>query len=295
MTPEELGDLARRAHEALVSGKLDLGLALTDQCVRARPTEPVFYCWRARALLEMDKFTEAIREARQAVRFGPRMVDAHMVLADSAAVLGRKLEAQHAFRKAVRLSDRDPAVLRTYALFMATECGPRLGEQASLEAVEADPESSYAWTALGIAQLRQHRHAEAESSLRRAVQLDKDNAWAKMNLAVLLDRIGKEAEARALVRLLEDDPEAKGFVAAQREADRDKQVALRLLDRQEFVDGYFGGDRRRGWTYYAVPIALVLLAGAVGIALVLATGRPILLVPDVAVACVLVWLWCRRR
>ncbi len=292
MTPEELDHLARQAHEALMSEQLDLGLALTDQCVRARPAEPVFYCWRARALMEMDKFTEAVQQARQAVLYGPEMLEAHMVLADACAVLGRNMEAQNAFREAIKLSRRDPAVLRAYALFMATECGPKLGEQAALEAIEADADATYAWTALGISQLRQHRHAEAESSLNRAVELDNENTWAKMNLAVVLGEMGKQAKAQALLKLLQGDPEADDFVAAARQSDREREIAQRLLERPEYVEAVFRPEPRR-WPYYALRIvsAILSVVAAVGI---LKAGGPLMLAA-IAIPLLLVWWKYRHR
>jgi len=294
MRPDELKNLARQAHEALMAGQLDRGLALTDQCVRARPEEPVFYCWRARALLEMGKNIEAVQQARMAVGHGGGMVDAHMVLADAAAILGRKLEAQNAFREAIKLSRRDPAVLTTYALFMATECGPKLGEQAAAEAIEADAESSYAWTALGIAQLRQHRHVEAESSLNRAIELDPDNTWAKMNLTVVLDEMGRHDQARAVVKLLQDDPQAGGFVAAARQADREKELKRRPLDRPEYAEGALGSNSGGLRTYYARRIILALLAGGTAVGLVALLGEPgVLLVAMLAIPLALGW-WMRR-
>ena len=293
MRPDELDNLAREAHEALMTGQLDRGLALTDQCVRARPDEPVFYCWRARALLEMGKGIEAVQQARLAVRHGPEILDAHMVLADAAGLLGRKLEAQNAFREAIKLSRRDPGVLTTYALFMATECGPRLGEQAAVEAIEADAGSSYAWTALGVAQLRQYRHAEAESSLNRAVELDTENTWAKMNLAIVLDETGKHDQARALVELLQDDPQAGGFVAAARQTDRQIEAKRRLLDRAGYAER--SGRPAGGglWTYYARRVTLVVLAGGTALGLIALLREPgVILVIMLGIPAAL-WWWAR--
>jgi len=294
MRPDELENLARQAHRALTSGQLDRGLALTDQCVRARPTEPVFYCWRARALLEMGENIQAAQQARLAVRHGPEMLESHMVLADAAAILGRKLEAQYAFREAIKLSRRDPGVLATYALFMAAECSATLGERAAIEAVEADADSSYSWTALGIAQLRRHRHAEAETSLNRAVQLDADNAWAKMNLAVVLEKMGKHGTAQALLKLLHDDPQAQGFVAAARQAGTGSAVKRPRTDRAGYVKRFSGSSGARTWTYHAKWIIPALLAGGTAIGLVAALGAPgVILAGMLAIPLGVGW-WIRK-
>ena len=199
------------------------------------------------------------------------------------------MEAQNAFREAIKLSRRDPAVLRAYALFMATECGPKLGEQAALEAIEADADATYAWTALGISQLRQHRHAEAESSLNRAVELDNENTWAKMNLAVVLGEMGKQAKAQALLKLLQGDPEADDFVAAARQSDREREVAQRLIERPEYVQAAFAPGRR-GWTYYALRIMLAAFLVAVALCIWQASGL-IMLLPLAATLGLIWWMY----
>jgi len=72
---------------------------------------------------------------------------------------------------------------------------PPLEEYARIDA--ADPE---AHDSLGAGYLKAGRHAQAEASLRRALELNPDSLSATMHLADCLDQTGDEARAGALYR-----------------------------------------------------------------------------------------------
>ena len=73
--------------------------------------------------------------------------------------------------------------------------------------------ASDAWAALGLAQLRQNRLAEAESSLKRALELDGESVRAQTYMARLLRRTGRQKEADALGKALKEDLYNEDFAA----------------------------------------------------------------------------------
>jgi Tfp pilus assembly protein PilF len=196
-----------RAHEALKKGDFVRALALIDQLVADRPSDPVYRCWHSYALLGVKNPTEALAAARQAVALGPRLFQSYLTLAWSAIELGRKQEAQDAFEMALTLSDRDPFVLVEYATFLSTERGPAVAEKVAREAVAAQPNSPEAWRALGFSLFRLHQHAEAEACLERSLALGPDDPATLVCMIELLNRTGQPERATELTDVLRRDPE----------------------------------------------------------------------------------------
>ncbi len=263
MEPWELEQLAERACEAFQAGNHLLGLALTDQLVEADPDTPVFRCWRAHALLLGGHPTEAVREAREAVRHGPKLYQSHLSLACAAAEARQYDEAQKAFERAVELSGRDPHLLIEYANFMAFERGPLPGETAALDALRARPRSANAWAALGMAQLRQRRLTESESSLRRALELDPHNPRGQVAMTTLLNATGRHRQAVALASLMDDDPRTRGYAdSVRREAFRRETLRRRDLSAVALgasVTMRFPRPTGREWLVPALLVVLMLL------------------------------------
>jgi len=283
-------DLPQQARDALAAGDLKRGLALADQCVAAEPDNPIFRYWRANALLGLGSAREALKEAREALRTGPDLYEAHWVQAEAARELGHYGQAQQAFERALELSGQEADILVAYAVFMACHRGPRPAEEAAMDAIQAAPESPDAWAALGLTQFRLHRFTEAEFSLQRALQIDPDNALAKMYMAMFLRSRGQHAQAGAMLRLLEDHEQSGPFVEAIRQAEREKRSMARVYERQEVQDAEFGGARHRGWRPYVRPMAWACLicAGAVG--LMYLNPTPVIVVWVVLMAALYWWL-----
>lgn len=169
---------------------------------------------------------ERLAEAERAAELVPHDERAHLMLGRCAWQLGRLTQAQLALESAVRLSDRDPAVLAEYAAFMAQERGPRPAAIAARKAVDADTESPLAWAALALAQYRLHQRTDAETSVRTALRHGPTNGLAQALMVTLLRERGEDAQAAALVDVMQDDPEAGPFVAAVRK-DLSRRRAIR--------------------------------------------------------------------
>jgi len=230
--PSDFQNLCDDALTALRAGDYVRAVALADQLVAARPDDAVVRGIRAQALLGADAGEDAVEEARRAVELDPESQYAHRLLGLSAWRAGRLTLAQESFERAVEISRRRPELLAEYAWFMASERGPRPAERAAQEAVEADPESSTAWAALGLAQHKLHRRREAEESLGRALKLDPNDLYAQGAMAALLQDLRRDSQAEALADLLGEVPGTEQLVEEiHREAKR-RQVARMLVERQ---------------------------------------------------------------
>ena len=145
MTPEEIDNLAGRVMDAFAAGNYVGGLAMADQLVRARPAVATFRYWRAHALLHLGEAVAAYQEARVATDLDEHLYQAHLLMAGAAVKLGRTTDARRAFERAVEASDRQPGIMADYASYLASEGGARLAEQAAIQAIQADGQSSNAW------------------------------------------------------------------------------------------------------------------------------------------------------
>ena len=262
MDETEISNLIDRAFAALGASDYVRALALGDQLVAARPKHAVAHAIRAQALLGADSPEESFQEARRAVDLAPADAHAHRLLALAAWRTERLTLAQESFVQAIEGSGRQPTLLSEYAWFMANQRGPKLAEQAAKEAIEADADSSTAWAALGQAQFRLHRRAEAEASLRRALELNPNDIYAQSAMVALLQDRRDDAKAEALVGLLEEHAGTEDLIASVRDDAKQRQIARMLLERKVDLEGLDRQPRRYGWIWLLGGGTLFAIASA---------------------------------
>ena len=168
--------------------------------------------------------------------------------------------AQDSFEKAIELSGHRPSALSDYAWFMASERGPRPGELAAKAAVEANAGSSTAWAALGLAQFRLHRRRNAETSLRRALQLNPQDIYAQSAMVVLLQDMREDDQAEALADLLKVHAGAEDLIENVRKEAKQRRIARMLMERKTELDGPTSEPKSYRWIWLlvaAAPIALL--------------------------------------
>ena len=253
----EIRDLIDQAVAALNAGDYVRAVGIGDQLASVAPDRAVVSAIRAQALLGSDAPDESFDEARRAVELAPRDHHAHQLLAMAAWRTERLRVAQEAFQRAIALSGRRPALLSEYAWFMATERGPKLGEQAAREAVEADPESATAWAALGLAQFRLHRRNDAESSLQQALRLNPNDIYAQSAMVTLLQDQHEDGKAEALAGLLEEHAGAEELVAAVRREAKLRRVERMLVEHKVDPDEVSTEPRTFSWMWLLIGVAAV--------------------------------------
>ncbi len=232
MNEAEFAALVEEALTALRRADYIRALALADQLVAAEPDRAVVRALRAQALLGADAAAESLEEARQAVELSPTDAYAQRLLALSAWRGGRLGLAQESFQRAIALSRDSAPFLAEFAWFMATERGPKLAETAARQAIEADAASSTAWAALGSAQRRLHRRADAEESLRRALRLNPNDIYAQSAMVTLLQEQRRDAKAEALADLLKEHQGTEEFVKSVQEEAKQRRLARILVERK---------------------------------------------------------------
>lgn len=233
MLDEDIERLAREAGDALAAGEHVRALALLDQLQAAGVELAQVHQLRANVLLAMGNHDAALAEAEIAAKLAPDDRQSPLLIARTAWRMGATGKAQAAFERALRLSEREPSLLAEYAVFMAWERGPRPAELAAREALAANEQSADAWAALGLAQHRMHRTSAAETSLKRALQLDPNNAMAQSAMVIVLRSQHRDDKAAALVEVMQDDPGNAGFVEAMRKDLRGRKAVRTLLERPE--------------------------------------------------------------
>ena len=286
MDPSDIHRLIDQAFAALRDGDYVRAVAIGDQLTAAAPANTTARAIRAQALLGANAPEESFTEARHAVDLDPKDEYAHRLLALTAWRNGRLSLAQESFQQAIKLSGRKPALLSEYAWFMASERGPKLGEQAAKDAVEADAESSTAWAALGLARHRLHRRQEAETDLQRALQLDPSDIYAQSAMVAILQEQRDDAKAKALASMLEEHVGAEDLAASVRDDAKQRQIARMLLERKVDLEDLVSEPRRYYWVW--------ILGAATLLAMLLSIVSPLYAPVIIVLAIVLLlalWRW----
>jgi type IV pilus assembly protein PilF len=149
--------------------------------------------------LQQGQLDEAERQARAAIADDPRSSDAHTMLAVVLQQRGKSADAGAEYAKAVALEPQRGSVLNNYAVWL---CGNgRVAESLPMfDRALADPSYQTPATALangGACGLTAGQPAYADPRLRKALELDPDNAVALAALADSEYRAGHYFEARA--------------------------------------------------------------------------------------------------
>ncbi len=251
--------LTTEALEALERGDSVRAIAVTDQLVCEAPEDPLVRVIRTQALLMGGDPEEALVEGRRAVQIDPRSYKAHSLLGVAAWRLGRLTLAQQAFETAIRNSGDQAGPLIDFAWFMASERGPRLAEDAALEAVAADDNSSTAWAALGLSQLRLHRRDDAEQSLRRALQNDPNDPYAQYAMTRLLQDRRADSDAVHLASLLQETPGTQTLVDEIRREAKQRQVARKLVERGAYPTLERHDRPYRPWFWFVAAVVVIFV------------------------------------
>jgi len=148
---------------ALVHKDLNAAIAHLQKYVAARPNDPIGHTLLGSAFQEADRFDEAAKEYERSLEIEPDQPDAQIALASNYAYQKKTAKALELFAKAMPSVEPDAPTFYMYA-FALKDAG---------------------------------RLPEAESKVRRAIQLDPKYADAHTLLAEILALEGKTNEAAA--------------------------------------------------------------------------------------------------
>ncbi|MGH7315500.1 MAG: tetratricopeptide repeat protein [Candidatus Rokuibacteriota bacterium] len=167
---------ARASYEAgvksVAEGRIPLGLSSLRQAVEIEPGNPLYRNAVGAVMLNIGRFADAQAEFQKAVELDPTYADAFHNLGSAYAEQGRWDEAIGAYRKALA------------------------------QTIYARPQTTY--NNLGYAYWALDRRKEAEDAFRAALQLEPNLVPSHFWLGVLLEKEGREAEAKTHFRAARD-------------------------------------------------------------------------------------------
>ena len=155
--------------------------ALTAEQIEARK-----YFEQANELARKDDDQAAADNYQKAISLDPEFADAHLRLAMSYEVLGKKDEAEEEYKKAaeayekfVRHNQKDAKAHFNMGLTYNHLRKPDEAVKAFRQAVKLDPENSDNQYELGIAYGKARLYQESFNALQKATELDPDNYRAQ--------------------------------------------------------------------------------------------------------------------
>ncbi len=146
---------------------------------------------------------------------------------------------------------------------MAAERGPKFGERAAREAIDADADSSTAWAALGRAQFRLHQFDEAETSLHRAMTLNPNDIYAQSTMLAVLQERRQDQRAEPLVDLLAAHAGTEEMLAAVRSDAKQRQIDRMLVERRVPIAEPPRAPSSVAWIWLLAGVTLVGLLFAI--------------------------------
>ena len=147
--------------------------------------------WVGETLLAMGQTAAALPHLREALAGNPRdeardfdRADAWERIARAHEALGRRREAEAAYRRVLALRPDSPVALNDLAGLLAERGATRQAEPVVRELLSRYPGLDMAWATLGTLRARQGDLAGARVALERALDVDPRLKAARVNLAV---------------------------------------------------------------------------------------------------------------
>lgn len=192
LRPPELSAQLHRAETAYRSGASMLeAKARVDRVLEAMPSDPEARKLRAQVLLNMNRPTDAYRDAQEAVRLGPEDAEAYLILCEAARLSGQDAEATAALEKAAELVF-DSAPLHVQLSWNAVQLGQHAKAEAfARTAMALDPSDPAGYYQLARVFMLQEDADAAEATLAQGFQralLDPVALLADTTLAPLAQR-----------------------------------------------------------------------------------------------------------
>jgi Tfp pilus assembly protein PilF len=172
--------------------------------------------------LRKGDLAKSLQRLNNAIKEAPMFFEAHLLLGTVNYKLKKMVDAETSYQKARELDPKSTqAMLNLGQLYIETAQASAERDPAAAakvfnaaydllsQAVKADAKSSTAAFLLGIASYRSNRNDEAETNLKRALELDKRNGQAQVMLAnVYIRKKNWEGALASLDAYLKDHAKA---------------------------------------------------------------------------------------
>ena len=158
----------------------------------------------AAACERSGRLREALGACHAAAQAAPERADVWASLGRMLHEQGQSAGGAEALERAVQINPTNPEYWYNLGLASLSSGGEARAIEAFEKATELAPLWALPWAVLGRTQFDQGLLEEAERSLRRAVGLDSQSAYARHNLAVVLRRLDQPEEALSTIGALAD-------------------------------------------------------------------------------------------
>jgi tetratricopeptide (TPR) repeat protein len=230
------------------SGDAKAALKTLDPIAASQPDAAHAHLERGLALAALGRDNDAIAAFERALQIKPDLSDAWLGIAERHAAAGRSEAADNAYAQSIRAATRDPRLLEAGAALIDNRLA--VAEALLREHLKAKPTDAAAIRMLGEVAARLGRFGDAETLLRRALELTPNFDAARHNLALILHRANKSADALEEIERLgardAANPNYRNLKAAILARLGEYNGAIALYERllQELPDFY------RGWLSY---------------------------------------------
>ncbi|HQR90004.1 MAG TPA: sulfotransferase, partial [Caulobacter sp.] len=208
--PRHAGTTVVLASALRLSGEAEQALATIAPLAKGLPTLPEAQLELGLTLAELGRTAEAVAAFRRTVILDPRAGEAWRGLAEGLDLLADKAGAETALAQQLRASTRDPALIEAAAALIDNRLGE--AEQRLRDHLADHPADVAALRMLAETGARLGRYEDAERLLVGCLEIAPGFAAARHNLATMLYRQNKSAEALAQIeRLTDRDPRHPGY------------------------------------------------------------------------------------
>ena len=192
--------------EALAAGETYRAIESFSGALAFRPASMVAYLRRGEAYRAQERYDEAIRDWREAIRLAPEAPQPLVALGELADARGDFTQAADWFSQAVeRLKDEDPAILYRLALARYRAGTPGAAILPLERAVARHPSSGASNYLLGLIYRDTNNTARAIQSIEAALAIQPDLTPAREELADLYRAEGRGVDEMVQLQILARD------------------------------------------------------------------------------------------
>jgi tetratricopeptide (TPR) repeat protein len=178
------------AELALRNGDTDLLDESAAAWLKFSPSAPQGYLYHGIALAQKGDVSAAETHLYKAIQMDPKFAAAYSRLGDLRVSQTRLAEAEKLYEQALALDPQEVNALQNLAnVYLAQKKPEKAMQRAEIQAAKV-PESSAYQMLLGQTLLSNHKGAEAETALKKSVELDKSNLAALILLAQVQEQNG---------------------------------------------------------------------------------------------------------
>ncbi|HVF37631.1 MAG TPA: putative 2OG-Fe(II) oxygenase [Sphingomicrobium sp.] len=242
--PAEIDASFRAAQRLLAAGRPGEAAEQVAPHLAAGLRHPDLLLLYAVACERQGRIGEAVGAAEAARVAEPGRAESWAIVGRLLHRQGRSVEATAMLQRAVELEPGNCEYWHNLGIFESAAGDLDRAANALVKATELTPDWAMAWGALGHVRQLQGWLEEAESCLRKAIDLDPELASPRHNLAVVLRRLDRPAEALELLDALPKPAAESRLVAAHLLVDLDRpeeavdQYRYLLRDRPDMIAGH---------------------------------------------------------